>query len=114
MRLREDEKLILSAGVFHVAILALLALAVLATAGCSRDAVPQFVTLTEPEPPAECNPGDPVVQKVKADLEGGWASDAVAARVSEGWRVAYNNAQGARVTCWMRLQAQRGGKPPSS
>jgi hypothetical protein len=114
MKFSESEKDIICAFTFNALIWAFLAVALVATSGCAKDAIPPFVTVAEPEIPAECNPGNPVIQRVKADLEGGWASDAVATRVAEGWRVAYRDAQGARVTCWMQLHALRGAKPPSS
>jgi hypothetical protein len=90
------------AGIVNAALIAALCVVLATLGGCAKD-VPLFVTATTPALPQECNPGNPVVRQVKPDLPGGWASDAVAVRDRETWRVAYRDVQGQRVTCWQRL-----------
>jgi hypothetical protein len=101
------------AAIVNAALLAALCVALAALGGCAKD-VPLFVTATTPALPQECNPGNPVVRQVKPDLPGGWASDAVAVRDREQWRVAYRDVQGQRVTCWQRLHVLFPQPPPAT
>jgi hypothetical protein len=91
--------------VFTRIILATLMIAIaVALASCRPGEVPLFVTTSTPAIPPECQPGNPVVRQVRADLPDGWASDAAAIRDREAWRSAYRDAQGQRVACFDRLQ----------
>jgi hypothetical protein len=83
-------------------------------AGCSKEP-PPFVTVATPALPPECEPGNPVVVRVKPDLPDGWGSDKIAVQASEAWKSAYQDTQGNRVVCWDRLQVlfpkEKGDKP---
>ena len=72
--------------------------------GCSKDVSPPFVTLAQPEIPAECV--TPATREPR--LKEGDVSTADAARDRTAMKWAFRNERNLRSACAVRLKAQRG------